>query len=49
MANSKEELQPFVEELARRHPDLSTLSADDLVKYVETVLAVTFYRHRCEY
>eukprot|EP00904_Undaria_pinnatifida_P000137 jgi/Undpi1/10123/HiC_scaffold_28.g12577.m1 len=44
----KEDLQPFLLEIARRHPHLAMMAPDDVSAYVETVLAVVFYRHsRC--
>eukprot|EP00904_Undaria_pinnatifida_P006390 jgi/Undpi1/2881/HiC_scaffold_14.g06258.m1 len=44
----KEQLQPFIRAIASRHGDLEMLSPDDVSAYVDTVLAVIFYRHgRC--
>lgn len=42
----QEDLRPFVMAIAQRHPDLDNLSPDEVSLYVETVLAVTFYKHR---
>eukprot|EP00904_Undaria_pinnatifida_P006401 jgi/Undpi1/2891/HiC_scaffold_14.g06268.m1 len=41
---SKEELRPFIQAIACRHEDLSTLSPDEMSAYVDTVLAVIFYK-----
>eukprot|EP00904_Undaria_pinnatifida_P000127 jgi/Undpi1/10114/HiC_scaffold_28.g12568.m1 len=44
----EEDLQPFLLEIARRHPHLAMMAPDNVSAYVETVLAVVFYRHsRC--
>ena len=41
----QEQLQPFIRAIASRHGDLEMLSPDDVSVYVDTVLAVIFYRH----
>lgn len=43
----KEELHPLILEVIRGHPDLYELSPDELSVYVDTILAMVFYRSRC--
>lgn len=35
--------------IAARHADLATMAPDDVTAYVDTVLAVVYYKHRCDF
>lgn len=43
---SKAELRPFIQAIAERHASIRALSPIEIKSYVNTVVAVVFYKHR---